>query len=178
MNRPLTILITTLLLIPAQSWAQGPYIELDLDGTLGNGPDHEIAQIGDTLLIDAWVMPAVPLLFYFHVGFALRGINASLESWTHLLGWTAPPAVDMGDERWYVEATTFSFIGYVPPYLFGRAEYLYHGPGPGRVRVEEPTEYLDDYFQTGQFTNNIPARFGPTTATESSSWSQVKELFR
>ncbi len=158
--------------------AAGPYIELDLDGTLGNGPDHQIAQIGDTIQVDAWVMPAVPLTGYHAVGFVIRGINASLLSYAYKLLWTNQPIEDLGDGGWYVLSVTFDFVVYLPPLLHGSARFLYHGPGPGRVVISEPTFWFSYDFETGLFTNNIPARFGPTTATEESSWSLVKELFR
>ncbi len=160
--------------------AQELYIELDLDGTLGNGPDHLIADIGDTLSVDVWGLAAAPGVLIGHYGLTLSGINAALTSWSYYQGYcfTHTPGVDLGDGRWYFEATVFCFAWSQPPYLFGSGEYLYQGSGTGRITIEEPTTYLNQNFETGHFTNNIDATFGPSTATESSSWSKVKELFR
>ncbi|NNE09786.1 MAG: hypothetical protein HKN20_14600 [Gemmatimonadetes bacterium] len=179
-----TFVLLTFLLFAASVWGDGAYVELDIDGVIGNGPDHAALQVGDTVTVEAWTFPAIDSEGFYSITLALESFQASLLSWTYdlttLAAWTMAPAESLSVHRWKFQATNFTFGGCfpTPPYRFGAAVYLYQGPGAGRVEVVEPSGYFSCEDTTSFFTNNIDATFGPTTATEYSSWSRVKELFR
>ncbi len=159
-------------------WADGGHaIELDLNQTFGDGPDHGLAQVGDTVEVWCWVTHDPACSPLAQARFSIHSKHADFLSYIPATCYTTswePSAPNI----WTFTATVFCFITFSPPWLHGIASYQYTGPGNGRLNVVEPLTWLDHDFLSGTFTNNIGATFGPTTTTESSSWSQVKGLFR
>lgn len=158
-------------------------VELDLDATLGNGPDF-LATAPGPVAVDVWITGGAGLnvlsanLTLSHTGPG-SWVGYAYDAATGGVGGT-PPADQGGGTAWLVQWTDFNFVGLLPPFIHGVASYNYNGPtGLVNVTVIQPQGWFDGAFLSGPFTGNTDASFGTVvTATEETSWGAVKDLFR
>ncbi|NNE08370.1 MAG: hypothetical protein HKN20_07385 [Gemmatimonadetes bacterium] len=157
-------------------------VELDLDATLGNGPDFAAAVPAGAVAIDAWITGPGSGANCISANFTLSHVGPATYNvgYAHATGWTASPDQNQGGNDWLIQATDFSFAGAIPPFLHGTASYTYDGPvGIATVSIVQPNGWSDLNFATGPFTGSTGASFGiGLTATEETSWGAVKDLFR
>jgi len=183
----LTLILGTLL---ASTIAAQPYsVELDLDGTLGNGPDVINAQPGDTLAVNVWCTGE---------GYELVGFGIALCSDPNILGysafqvglggcWSYSLPVDLGDGCRQASVLNGCFEDEPPPLFFGTAYYAVTTDNTcDWVQVDSMNSgWLNSEFVSGSFQSNVPAAVLVnttedclSTATETTHWGAVKTLFR
>ncbi len=179
MKSILALSIATIL--PSTAVSAQYSIEMDGDGILGNGPDYVAAAPSSTVPIDVYVTGQASAVY--SANFTIHWIGpGSWIPYAHATGWTTSP--DQGTWWPLIQATDFTFTGLVPPFLHGTARFTYDGPvNLVTVSIIAPNGWFDSSYTSGVFTNNTGITFGigiddPPTATEESSWSDIKEMFR
>ncbi|MBM3321536.1 MAG: hypothetical protein FJY73_12760 [Candidatus Eisenbacteria bacterium] len=171
--------------------AQPYWLEVDLDGVPGNGPDTVAATVGESLFVDLWVMGHTQ-------GEEWQGlllVYATLcneDGWLQFVEWTLGP-VAYPCMQYYTETvsggacTGMMGTGYVigcatpAPFLFSRVTYdLIGGETFADLEVDLGNSYWIDYaYDAGDFVAGINGVIRiDATATEGMTWGRVKRLFR
>jgi hypothetical protein len=172
---------------PSIGLAQPYWVELDLDGTVENGPDTLLVATGDTVNVDVWVRGSGGEWDYIElVQVTLCNPDGALE----YLGWTLGGDVAwcLGTHPWSnqdEECVTmrgdgsFHFCGIPAPFLFAEVMFRVAGEeGFGEVTVDLARSGWW-FGSEGYFVDGIGGvvEIRPTSA-ERSSWTSVKALFR
>lgn len=184
------IAFSVLLLVPAVILAQPYYIELDLDGVLGNGPDVMSATVSDYITVDVWIMgTGLPLV---SSNFTICNLDGSLEYQGYASNidppWTITPP-QISDNCALHQATDFTFSDPKPvPFLQGTVTW--------HAAVDQSIAEIGidlDPAMSGWFNTAFCSKFKTScmfetsinctvvigaTNTETTSWSEVKGLFR
>ncbi len=158
------------------------HVELDLDATLGNGPDNVSAAISDYVSVECWVFgDAINLI---SANFQVCNPDGCLEfqGWTDATGWGINSAIDKLNGCYEYGATDLNAVGLASPFLLGTAVYHAASHCIGQLIVDEDPAtngWMNQQFVTGAFDMNTNASVTiGGTATEQSNWGAVKELFR
>jgi len=158
------------------------YVELDVDGILGNGPDTVAAGVGDTVRVEVYVHHNVPQGRLCHVWVPLcaeQVVPDSIEFWTEpWVNYTAPADTCLG--LYGSDVPNFCDNQIDSPVHLASAWYVVGGC-PGTVRVDDLDSYwIDSDFNAGAFSGSIPVWLcaGTPTGTSESSWGSIKVLFR
>lgn len=167
-----------LVLLLSQLSAAEPYVELDLDGVLGNGPDVGTALPDDTVEVAVWLhhdmrfCGAVVTL----VSECAHADSVKLGDYD---GYYNPPAIgpDTTTIAWY----GFSFCEPLiePPVYFASIFYV-ADECPCSVNLsEENSWWMDIQFNSGVFTDTPAAVLcDGSIGTEPVTWGTIKKLFR
>lgn len=162
--------------------AHGQYsVELDLNGTPGDGPDYVVAAVSDYITGDLWIHGPVAL---FSFGVIICNYDGSLEfqgaAYATPAGWTNAPVAP--GECVTVQATDFNFATpLVLPYMV--ATLTFHAAVDQSIDdiTFGDAGWLDINFMSGVMDNQGTlagtVQIGETS-TEESSWGAVKGLFR
>jgi hypothetical protein len=164
-------------------------VEVDLDGTLGNGPDYKLAVVSENVTADIWIIGDAPCAWV--VGLFLCNADASLEyvSTQYYPGPSAawsftPPAAPGPDGCITLQGQNFSFD--VPMcWPWKVATVTYHAAVDHSVDdlvLGAGSGVLTTSFATVSFDNNetVVARvqIGLIDSVEETNWGAVKNLFR
>ncbi len=164
--------------------AQPSYsVELDLDGTLGNGPDIVSATVSDYIAIDIWIHGGVDL---FYARIEVCNFDGSLEGLGIIVnpppGWEVSPVDTPGPMCLVKTISDFTFaVPMTLPWRFGTITYhaaVDHAFGEITVLLMN-SSWINVNFESGLFDMAIGCgiQIG-TSAAEPSSWGGVKGLFR
>ncbi len=155
-------------------------IELDLDGTPGNGPDVVPAAVSDYINVDVYINGTGML---FSANFTICNLDGSLEfqgyayntPWTNTPPVVTPPCV-------LIQATDFTFGSPLAmPFLHGTATY--HAAVDASLddlTIDLANSgWFNDQFLSGAFSDFVggSVQIG-SSATEQTNWGAVKDLFR
>jgi hypothetical protein len=182
-------LVATLMgaLFAGFAMAQPYFVELDLDGVLGNGPDVVSAEVSDYIDVNVWITGTGPMLF--STNFTICNMDGSLEfqGFTSVDipgGWTQVDPTDVGNGCWLMQAIDLS--GGAPlavPFLHGVVTYhaaVDHTFDDLTIDLDPlASGWFNTAFGSGGFEDFVGAgvQIG-TAATEETNWGAVKGLFR
>lgn len=184
----LLVVIIFALIVPAgTAMADSCFVELDVDGIIGNGPDILEGLAADTLKVDVW--------FLGQLAYELQGADVVL------CDNEAGPGPVTYRYAWCRLGWPFLGYGYELPDGCAELQFDNHGhPSEGtdlpalvgsfvfdvsevtsdtRISVDESRSTYDGYFGTESFdgSSGIVIRF-PSTSADLSTWGTVKALFR
>lgn len=163
-------------------------LEVDLDGTLGNGPDYKLALVSENVLADIWIIGDSPCAWV--VGLFLCNADASLEYVSTQYfspggGWAfVAPGMPGPDGCLTIQGQNFSFdVPMCWPWKLATVTYhaavdhsvdeLFLGAGSG---------VLTTSFSTVSYDNNETVvgrvQIGLIDSVEETNWGAVKNLFR
>lgn len=159
-------------------------VELDLDGTTGNGPDYVNVFVSDYVTGDLWIYGPASL---FSFGAIVCNFDGSLEfqGFAYVTpGWTETPPAVGADGCITVQATDFNFATPLPlPAMVGT--FTFHAAVD--MSIDDITFGDCGYF-TNTFASGVMDNSGTLAgtvqigeqgnSTEESSWGAVKGLFR
>jgi len=170
------------LLLPLSTAYGIPSVELDLDGTVGNGPDTVSVNPGDPVSIDVWITGIGEPLVFFNVHVCNPGGELAFQSGSYSVpaAWYTEPLVETAS---CVEMAAWDpdFITVMPiPRLVGDLVYQVSQPGTTADLTFGYAVFEDQSFMGGTFQATIGATvlIGGPTPVESPSWSSIKQLFR
>jgi hypothetical protein len=159
-------------------------VELDLDGTIGNGPDTVYIDPGDSVLVDVWVVevggPWYTWWNFFGIYIVDNGLLDSLKAEMVL-----PPnwdgiSYEHGDTL-YVFAVDLAFLSdpSPPTRVYALAYGAFQGSGAAFLDVDLDRSFWGP-FEFYPFVGYVGAVvvIGEPTRAEQSSWGAVKRLFR
>ncbi len=163
--------------LPESSYAQNS-IEIDLDGQLGNGPDTVFAAVSDTIAAEIWITPT-PGVYLTQFGFFACESGAILTFEEGIIEVSADTASVEPDDS-CVAFFAFAPQGLFPPFLAATAKYSVMAGTTGSLSIDlEDTAWDNGDFDVRQFDSSVGAVVQvTTTATETTQWGRVKELFR
>lgn len=177
------LLVSVLFATLAPGTSAQPYtVELDLDGQVGNGPDHMGAGVSDYIDVNVWIMGSGAPLFSSY--FMLCNLDGSLEfqgftsmippPWTH-----TPPQT--GTVCFQMQDTDFTYSAPIAvPFQQGVVTYHCAVNGSlGDITIDTSASgWFTSGFESGFYQAiNASVQIGGT-ATEQTVWGSVKELFR
>ncbi|MFH1279619.1 MAG: hypothetical protein ABIK65_14725 [Candidatus Eisenbacteria bacterium] len=166
---------------PATSAAQW-FVELDLDGTVGNGPDIVDVEVNDYVDGDLWLYGPAGV---YSFGFIICSFDGALEDegFTYYIPevWTFAPVI-WNPGCYTVQATDFTFSEPIAlPAMLATIHYQAAVDQTIANIVLQAGGYFDTTFGSGSVDNVgdtlATVRIG-VTSTEKSSWGAVKGLFR
>lgn len=170
------------LVMPGAMAGADQWLELDLDGVLGNGPDTLEVGLGDVVEVDVWLSGGRTLM-----GFDLIVCNhdAVLDFQSaeyHTPGtWGDEPALETGEGC--VGVATWAYAAEfldqpVMPVTLAYWAVQDKAVAFLDVEAESSMVWYEDY-SSSYITNGVGAyvRVG-SVATSSSTWGMVKQLFR
>ena len=182
---PMAVVLTSCVLLPAAAWAQPFSVEIDLDNSVGNGPDLVCYSVSDYVTADIWItgqgagilsLGVTICNYYGSLEFQGASYAIPVPPWTETPPSLQGPCVLM-------QATDFTFTQPIlAPFLF--ATTTWHAAVDNIVDDLDidaaQSGYLDTSFNSGMFTNNVggTVAIGVHAATEETSWGSVKSLFR
>ena len=184
MQRVVRILcVGSLIYFWAFTGASAYYVEYDLDGTLGNGPDLVSVEVSDLINVDVWVLGG-PMINLIGWGIEFCNSDGSLElqgvEYHTPEGWTDYDPVEFGAGCWQINTVTFNIEDAMSiPSMVGTLTW--------HAAVDQSIDDLTHDFgvwvgtagNDGFFDEGIgcTVMIG-TTATESATWGAIKGLFR
>ncbi len=180
--RRVRVLITGMMLAAMAPIAQAqPFgVELDLDGTLGNGPDTAFVSVGALVGVDIWVSGPASL---YHVQVMVCDASLQLHEfgiqsfppplWSADFIMTLCPVISLTDNTTSVPMILPAKIGTITWEAVSEHPYA-------ELSVEPASSgWFDTSFQWGSFSTSIGAGVVVgLTGTESSDWGAIKGLFR
>ncbi len=154
------------------------YVELDIDGVLGNGPDDAMAVAGDTVRVDVYLHHDE---FFCAVTVVMCHTAADCLGATYHANWPSfPPVItDSCVTLSSSGAGTFCEPLLTPPVYYASAWYVVEAC-PAVVEVRDNQSFwVDIVFADGNFAGSVPAwPCVETTGTEGGSWGEIKRLFQ
>lgn len=153
-------------------------LEIDLDGQLGNGPDTVHASISDTIDAAIWIVPT-PGEFLWQFGVLLCETGDVLAFEEGIIeAVTEAEIVDIANGCPVLSG--FHSFGWTPPFHAATSRYTATSNGTSLLSIDlEISGWDSDDLFPRPFDSAVGAviQVG-TTATETTQWGQVKELFR
>ncbi len=170
------------------AFADSLFVELDIDGIVGNGPDCDTFHVGELIDVDIWFRGERLL-----IGGAVRLCYSSNPSGPSLTNFgfqfnvpsswgtdVQPPSGSCFANQ-YSATSGFPLFPIALDWKWGTNAYLAIGNSTCIFTVDPPASgWADTLGVSGLFDSVVTAKVVVigATATESASWSDLKSLFR
>jgi hypothetical protein len=176
----LVLLICAVVLVLPGALRADMVVELDLNGSLGDGTDSAAVALGDSLRVDVWIVGDDFVMDIFGIYVVDNGLLDMLEAEIALPGTWLGLVFESGDTVMVGAANQSNEPPSGPSLHVMRVLYRAEGVGTAALVVDLERSCYGYFEADERFTGYVGAviDIAPPTSTEDRSWGSIKSLFR